>query len=137
MTTPLIVCFVILGIALLFEFFAYVLWLSDYAQEYRDVTEAFVWCGLALGVFDILFGFIFFCNVATMRSESALLMPTEIARSPYTVYVKYEDRQFSSTEARMVLASNNLFRVEKKVAFNSYNKPCGESYKLVVEDGGK
>lgn len=137
MTTPLIVCFVILGIALLCEFIAFVIWLLDPDKECTDISGSFSCCGFAIGFLDILIGFLFFCNVTTIRSESSLLMPTEIGRSPYTVYVKYEDRQFSSTDARLVLASNNLIRIEKTIDFNAYNNNCGETYKLVVEDGGK
>ena len=93
-------------------------------------------CGIIAMVMIGIFGFFIGCNVTPIKHNRTILMPDEIAKSQYTLFVKCEGRQFESTEARFVMASNDLIRVEKKEGINSYNNVCETSYVLVLSDGG-
>ena len=106
------------------------------AHCYDGDGNGFIGIGIAVIILDIVFGFFMVGNGISVKEQKTILMPDEIAKSQYTLFVKCEGRQFESTEARFVMASNDLIRVEKKEGINSYNNVCETSYVLVLSDGG-
>lgn len=93
--------------------------------------------GISVLVIDLLCGFLLCCNVATIRTESSILIPDEIAKSQYTLYTKCDGQSLSSTEARFVMASNDTIRVKKTLHINSYGGVASTSYNLEVMESGK
>lgn len=132
MPIPLLISIIVIVISLV---------LIVHGAVYSDIDSetggGLIAVGIVAFILDIVFGFLILCNSIEIRSEKAILMPEEIAKSQYTVYVKCDGQSLSSTEARFVMASNDLIRVEKRISFNSYDKECAKEWTIVVVDDGK
>jgi hypothetical protein len=101
------------------------------------INDGVAGLGLAILVLDGFFGFLLMCGCISVRDESVILPPDEIARSQYTLFVKCNGNQLNSTEAKFVMASNDVIRVKKTIGYNSYGGTCGTSYELFLQEGIK
>lgn len=102
-------------------------------------SEQFLGAGILATPLVLILGYGVICYTIPIREEITTLIPQEIAKSQYTLYLTCNGKTFNSTDARIVMTDTNLIRVQKTTQFNSYNKPMlgetyllGETYQLIV-----
>ena len=136
MVISLIVCISIAVIAALALIIGVLIKIDAYGEN--ELGNVFLLIGLVVLLLDAIFGFGITCGAGIEKYEYSILLPDEVAKSQYTLFVKCEGVQLTSTEARLFMVSNDVIRVKKTIGLNAYGgRPELPSYELVVMDGGK
>lgn len=134
MTICLEICIIIAIVSLVMILIGFSL-----KYESQPVRDSLLGLGFLWLFLDAIFGFGFLCNCVSIKEQQSILIPEEVAKSQYTLYTKCEGLTLATSEAKFVMASNDLIRVKKTVSFNSYGLEIeGDTkHELVIIDVGK
>lgn len=116
-----------------------ILTVVELASIYVGLLEGVgdVWKGGAIALFiTVLFGFGIMCGAIEVEKKETILLPEEIMKGKYTLFVKVEGWEYTTTDARFVIPPENSIRIKKTINLNSYGKQISSNYELIINDGG-
>lgn len=99
-----------------------------------DDEDGMIGFGIILLIISVLFGWGVLALVAPIDYKESIIVPTEMANTKYTVFVKIEGQTLTTTDAKFVNATEGSLRVKKTVGINSYGREQVPSYELFVEE---
>jgi hypothetical protein len=90
--------------------------------------------GVAFLILTIIFGWGMMASIIPVSSKESIVIPSEIAITKYTVFVKIDGKDITSTDARFVNAPQDSIAVKKTIGKNSYGIELTPYYELMIKD---
>lgn len=83
---------------------------------------------------DIIFGFGMMANAGAWCGEKTdILVPEEVAKSQYTLFVKCKGETLSSSDVKIFTAPESSIRVQSTQSFNAYSNVISIRKEIIID----